>query len=362
VGEAVNGVGVVSQHSAPDDALGYFEEALDIVQHVYPAGHPRIARGLNNVAMSRFGRHDVAGAEPLQREALKIYRATYPPVHREIAKGTMNLAQILSAQRKYEEAEQLLRETIDINRKILSADHPDLGEALRFLGRLVLAQDKPAEAEPLLREAERIFINSRGAKHPVVIQMSLDLASALYHQQKFDEAEQVIRKLVATVESAPGNSTTLKVLKLAAAILGDLTPLTSQELTPARASARCRAPAPGSRDYAGALVRGCGEGYPPLGRCFRGGGPDAGCCLRQVRLDGCTAGGGRADAVAGCESGPRARGGDIDQSVGLGDLARRSVVLADRRTAKAGAQDARLGHRRAGGGRGLGGVPLPRGR
>ena len=139
-----------------EEAEPLFREALEIRRKALPAGHPDIAKSLNNLAMLLQKQNKLAEAEPLFREALEIYRKALPAGHPNIANCLNNLATLLQAQNKLAEAEPLFREALDIIRKALPAGHPDIAPSLNNLAMLLQDQNKLAEAEPLLREAAEI--------------------------------------------------------------------------------------------------------------------------------------------------------------------------------------------------------------
>ncbi len=116
-----------------DEAEPNLRKSLEIRRAALPAGHPDIAKSLNNLALLLLAQNKLAEAEPLFREALAIDRAALPAGHPNIATGLNNLAMLLQAQNKLAEAEPLFREALAICRAALPAGHSGIALGLNNL-------------------------------------------------------------------------------------------------------------------------------------------------------------------------------------------------------------------------------------
>jgi CHAT domain-containing protein/tetratricopeptide (TPR) repeat protein len=129
----------------------------------YPAGHPDLAVGLNNLGMALKAAGQPAPAEPYLRQALAMKRACYPPGrfprgHAELANSLLALGTLLHDRGADAEAERLLREALAMREKLHPPEdfphgHPDLATAADYLGMLLLDRRELDQAEPLLRRA-----------------------------------------------------------------------------------------------------------------------------------------------------------------------------------------------------------------
>lgn len=177
-----------------DDAEPNLRRSLELLRASLPSGHPRIALGLNRVALLLMAQNKLAQAEPLLRESLANYRASRPAGHPDIAQGLNNLATLLQSQNRLAEAEPLLRESLANYRAAHPAGHPDIAIGLNNLAMLLQDQNKLAEAEPLMREALKIDREAFPVGHPRIATSLNNLAEMLRVQNKLVEAETLYRE------------------------------------------------------------------------------------------------------------------------------------------------------------------------
>jgi eukaryotic-like serine/threonine-protein kinase len=184
------------------EAESCYREALVIVRAAYSAEHAEIAMTLNNLATLLRLQGKLAAAEPLFREAIGIYRAVYPAGHPNIAAGLNNLGLLLQDQNRVAEAEPLFREALAIRRAAHPAGHPDTATALNNLANLLALQNRLDEAEPLLREALGIFRAVHRAGHPDIAGAVNNLATLMQEQNRLAEAEPLAREALEISRAA----------------------------------------------------------------------------------------------------------------------------------------------------------------
>jgi tetratricopeptide (TPR) repeat protein len=108
-------------------------------------------------------------AEPLYRRALAIDEKSFGPDHPKVARGLNNLAALLRDTNRLAEAEPLFRRALAIDEKSFGLDHPDVASCLNNLAWLLLNTNRLAEAEPFSRRHLRIFAEfarRTGHEHP----------------------------------------------------------------------------------------------------------------------------------------------------------------------------------------------------
>lgn len=146
------------------EALPLFQRYLDFQrQHGVPTDTPKLARSLNNVALTlmRLGR--AAEALPLAREALKIDHDSVGPDHPDSLLHGMNLALIADAAGRGSEAEALARAALAGARRQYRDGEWDLGWYTLKLGSLLAAHGRKSEARTLLDESLATFTRTLGA-------------------------------------------------------------------------------------------------------------------------------------------------------------------------------------------------------
>jgi CHAT domain-containing protein len=189
-----------------------FRQAVALYRKLYPAGHPFLARSLNNIGFILQARGQPAAAEPLYREALAMYwrlypEARYPAGHPDLATSLNNLASALQAQGQPAGAEPLYREALAMNRRLYPEakypdGHPDLSQSLNNLALVLQDQGRLSAAEPLFRDAlamnKRLYPEDQYPDgHPGLAISLNNLAFVLQAQGKLLAAEPLFRDALA---------------------------------------------------------------------------------------------------------------------------------------------------------------------
>ena len=190
------------------------KRALAIYEKALGAGHPYIARSLNNLAALYDSQGRYEEAEPLLKRSLAIYEKALGAGHPFTATSLNNLAALYDSQGRCEEAESLLKRALAIREKAFGAKHPDTARSLNNLAALYYSQGRYEEAKPLLKRALAIREKALGAEHPDTAS-SLNNLAALYDSQgRYEEAESLYKRALAICEKAlgaehPGTATVL---------------------------------------------------------------------------------------------------------------------------------------------------------
>ena len=187
---------------AEEYALRY----LDIAKDFYPPNAPKIARGLNILALLLQETNRHSEAEPLTRRALAIDEASYGPNHPNVATGLNNLARLLQETNRHNEAEPLYRRALEINEASYGPNHPKVATGINNLAFLLNQTNRHSEAEPLYRRALEIVEGSYGPKHPDVARELNNLAGLLHKTNRHSEAESLFRRAMEIYEASYGPS------------------------------------------------------------------------------------------------------------------------------------------------------------
>jgi tetratricopeptide (TPR) repeat protein len=177
---------------------------LDIAKDFYPPNAPKIARGLNILALLLKETNRHSEAEPLTRRALEIDEACYGPNHPSVATGLNNLALLLQETNRHGEAEPLYRRALEIDEASYGPNHPSVATGLTNLAGLLLETDRHSEAEPLFRRALQIYEASYGPNHPNVAIVLNNLAELFRETNRHGEAEPLYRRALEIDEASYG--------------------------------------------------------------------------------------------------------------------------------------------------------------
>lgn len=146
------------------EALPLFQLYLDFQRHNgAPSDTPKLARSLNNVAMTLVHLDRAGEALPLAREALKLDHDSVGPDHPDSLMHGMNLALVADAAGRAAEAEALARAALAGARRQYRHGEWDIGWFALKTGSLLAAHGHKAEARQLLDESLATFDRTLGA-------------------------------------------------------------------------------------------------------------------------------------------------------------------------------------------------------
>ncbi|MGI8821431.1 MAG: tetratricopeptide repeat protein [Chthoniobacterales bacterium] len=114
---------------ATDEAVGYYEEAIEAGMQLPDLPYSDLGTMLNNIALvyRRSGRGKAA--EPYYLHALELYEKHLGPEHADVASVLNNLAVFYTNERRLDEAEETHRRALAIREKVHPATHPDIAQS-----------------------------------------------------------------------------------------------------------------------------------------------------------------------------------------------------------------------------------------
>lgn len=192
---AAIGNAYVSHNAYEPKAEKHLLAALEIRRRHFGPEHPKVAEGLNDLAIAIWFKPEPGGQSlgALLRQALAIRDSRLGPKHRQTLMTKALLADLLRDAGK-SEAERLYREILRDRRETLGPKHKDVAQTLSSLGRHLHWQNRLDEGETLLREALAIQTELLGADSLSVGQTSLALGSLLDEKGQWAEAELLLRR------------------------------------------------------------------------------------------------------------------------------------------------------------------------
>jgi tetratricopeptide (TPR) repeat protein len=190
---------------------GRYAEAIPIAKNIQAIlekalgpDHPRVATGLNNLAVLYVSLGDYIQAEPLYQRALAIYEKAFGPDHLRVATGLNNLAVLYVSLGDYIQAEPLLKRALVIYEKVFGSDHPLVATGLNNLAGLYRELGDYVQAEPLFRRALAIREKALGPDHSDVADSLNSLAVLYFYLGDYVQAESLYQRALAIREKAFG--------------------------------------------------------------------------------------------------------------------------------------------------------------
>ena len=198
-------------------------EKLERYRRRFPGPHPFVATALNDLAVVRMLKQDLAGAEALFREAIAMHVATLGPDHPEVATSLENLANVSFRQGRYDESSKSLQTVLEMRRRVLGDGSEPVARTLANIGSVRRKAGQLDAAGDALEEAARRFEKILGPEHPDLGTVLFGLGDTRRLQKRFDEAETTFRRALAirTKAFGEGDATAQRILKALSLLSAD---------------------------------------------------------------------------------------------------------------------------------------------
>jgi serine/threonine protein kinase len=199
------------------DAKQYFQQALNIAEHMQPRNDFDIARTRQNIGMALQNESRYAEAAEVDDAALAAYMRVLPADHPMILAQRRDLALCQYHLGHYDVARKALEQVVSEQQKKLGGDNPAVAGSDINLGLALLDSGKLAEAEHVFNDAVAIFEKKFGRDHQGVRIALGDLAAVHLQQNRLDLADKELAE-VSTSETkakAPQLDTVITQYRLA---------------------------------------------------------------------------------------------------------------------------------------------------
>jgi len=205
VSMTLNCIGVVRLHSldsdghkSTEDILGVFMEALAINEavstkcrrqhHQYQAMNATI---LNNIGRVRFARKEYAQAKIKYQESYRIRRCIYGPVHIDVAAVLYNIGEVQQLLGNYQEAISLYQNFLDITTVQLGRRDFDAAVTYKKIGQIFCDRNESDKAIEMYLKALDIVKSCLGETHTEVGSILNKIGNICYERQEYDIALKV---------------------------------------------------------------------------------------------------------------------------------------------------------------------------
>ncbi len=208
-------------------AIGFYEQALQIVRAVFGDQHPNVARIYNNLGLAWSALGDAKKAIGFYDQALQIDRAVFGDQHPKVAIRYNNLGAAWSALGDAKKAIGFYDQALQIDRAVFGDQHPKVAIRYNNLGLAWSALGDAKKAIGFHEQALQIARTVFGDQHPNVARIynNLGLAwSALGDAKKaigfYDQALQIDRAVFG--DQHPNVARSYNNLGVACRDLGDV--------------------------------------------------------------------------------------------------------------------------------------------
>jgi len=192
-----NMANLYSQTKKTDEALSYYQRALDISEKVFGPHHPDVGINLNGLANQLKAKKHFDKAEELYERALSIFQNSYGPKHPTVANISACMAGLYAEMQDYQKAESFYRKSINTWKSIYSPSHALLAGVYHGLGNLLKDQKKYKEAEDDVQRAITIREQTYGTDHLSLVKPLSTLSDIFLLSNRTSEAIAVLERAFA---------------------------------------------------------------------------------------------------------------------------------------------------------------------
>ena len=169
--KALNNIaGALSCLGKTDEALTYYQQALDLYQQIYGADHPLTAARRMNIGVVYYNLNRLDSAQSYFLQAEKAYMGAGEEYNHLRAKLKNSMANICAARGQWPQAEQYEREALLLINSVTTEQSPltttlNRIDFLTALGIICYQQNRKQEALTHWREAYNLAIPALGDTH-----------------------------------------------------------------------------------------------------------------------------------------------------------------------------------------------------
>nr|WP_255695595.1 CHAT domain-containing protein [Rhodohalobacter sp. 614A] len=191
-------------------AADHFLKAASIFRDNYGENHARVAGGYNNAGVAYMQMKDLEKAAEILERAQRIKEETLGENHMDTAIGYSNLASIYRENKEYDAALENIQKSLRVRKKIYGEDHPDLISPYIQFGEFYTEIENFSLARDQYQEALRIAESRLGENHPDVWEVILKLGDTYEEQKEYDQARenylQAYEKIATTSGIQPNSN------------------------------------------------------------------------------------------------------------------------------------------------------------
>jgi tetratricopeptide (TPR) repeat protein len=179
-----------------EEAIGYYEKAIEAGSQLDDAPHSDLGVLLNNAALihRRSGRQNAA--EQYYLRALALYERQLGPEHPDVATVLNNLGVFYTGEERFDEAEQMHRRALSIRRQAHPRSHPDIAQSNCNLAVVYHARGDLKRAGELYQESLQEWegVEKPSADYEIVASNYADLLRSLGKRRQAGVVESRARK------------------------------------------------------------------------------------------------------------------------------------------------------------------------
>ncbi|CAF4532982.1 unnamed protein product [Rotaria sp. Silwood1] len=170
------------------EAIEYHPKALEIQEKYYPSNCVIISNTMNRIGHVLYNERKYDEAIHYYRRALSMQEKSYPDGHIETSHTLNSIGSALYEQKKFDEALQFYQKSLTIQETYHELLHIDIARSLNSIGNVLYSQEKYDEAIHFYQRSLDIREKFNRFSDIGIATVLGNIGSALYEQRKYDEA------------------------------------------------------------------------------------------------------------------------------------------------------------------------------
>ncbi|CAF4122903.1 unnamed protein product [Rotaria sp. Silwood2] len=158
--------GVYKNMGEYSKALSFYEKACEICEKMLPANDPDLAISYNNMGGVYDNMGEYSKALSFYEKACEIFKKTHPANHPEVATSFNNVGLVYSNIGEYSKALSFYEKALDICQKTLPSNHPSLAISYGNIGTMYMNMGEYSKALSSYEQVVAIQQNALSANHP----------------------------------------------------------------------------------------------------------------------------------------------------------------------------------------------------
>lgn len=180
-----------------EEAVGYYEEAIEAGMQLADLSHGELGTMLNNMALIYRNSDQPEAAEPYYLRALELYQKQLGPEDRDLAAVLNNLAVFYTNQQRFAESEQMHLHALSIREKMQPPQPADIAQSRCNLAVVYHSLRNFGRAAELYRSSLELWENASPtppADYDIVVSNYADLLRATGKNRQAQQLEARARK------------------------------------------------------------------------------------------------------------------------------------------------------------------------
>ncbi|CAF3487270.1 unnamed protein product [Adineta steineri] len=149
-----------------ENAIWYYQKALEIFQKSLPSNHPNLVTSYNGIGnqFAKLGQYSKALS--YYEKAHEIKQNTLPSNHHDLVISYNNIGNVYNKMEQYSKALSSHEKAVEIFQKSLPSNHPDLAASYNNIGSVYSKTGEYSKAVIYYEKALEIFQNTLPSNHP----------------------------------------------------------------------------------------------------------------------------------------------------------------------------------------------------